>query len=79
VSYSIWVELREWAVLLADIGILAILIIEFNYDKTLAEKRHYKKRIKREPKLEEAKNIGDKAKIGNPSDMEQKQGTPGNT
>ena len=44
--YRTLCELREWCVLLADIGILVILILEFNYDKVQNEKQHYKKKKK---------------------------------
>ena len=33
--------------LVVDIGILAILILEFNYDKVQDEKKHYQRRKKK--------------------------------
>jgi hypothetical protein len=45
-SVSIGLELMA---VLVDIAILAVLIIEFDYDKTIYEKELYKKKNKKQP------------------------------
>jgi hypothetical protein len=42
-----WNFIITVSTLVVDIGILAILILEFNYDKVQDEKRHYQKRKKK--------------------------------
>lgn len=47
-----WDRLIAFVTLLVDVGILWILVKEFNYDKILAEKQHYKKKMKAKPTFE---------------------------
>ena len=49
VTFSVILELLT---LLVDIGILVVLIIEFNYDKIQVEKKYFKKRQKKEPSFD---------------------------
>jgi hypothetical protein len=51
-----WMSIVSVSTLVVDIGILAILILEFNYDKIQNEKHHYKKRKK--PQFDQL-NIGE--------------------
>lgn len=44
---------------LVDLAILAVLIIEFNYDKIQIEKKHFKKRQRKERYTFERLTIGE--------------------
>ena len=47
-----WMLIISILTLVADIGILAILIVEFNYDKIQNEKQHYKRKAKPRPQFD---------------------------